>query len=192
RALPPAWALRGGHDVRGRRTGRRRPLRGLLVASLTLRFLGSGDAFGSGGRFQACLHLSRPGGTLLLDCGASSLIPPERAGLDPGAVDAVVLSPLHGDHLGGLPFLVLDGQFSRRTRPLTVAGPPGVRARVETAMETLFPGSSTVARRFAVEFLELSERAETAVGPASVTAFPVQHASGAPASPLPLPWAARL
>jgi ribonuclease BN (tRNA processing enzyme) len=177
--------------VRGRGPRRRRPLRGLLVASLTLRFLGSGDAFGSGGRFQACLHLSGPGGTLLLDCGASSLIPLKRAGLDPGAVDAVVLSHLHGDHFGGLPFLVLDGQFSRRTRPLTVAGPPGARARVETAMETLFPGSSTVARRFAVEFRELPERVETAVGPARVTAYPVRHPSGAPAFALRLAWAGR-
>src|SRR5262249_17941036 len=84
------------------------------------------------------------------------------------------------------------GQFSRRTRPLTVAGPPGVRARVETAMETLFPGSSTVARRFAVEFLELPERVETAVGPATVTAYPARHPRGAPAYALRLAWASRI
>jgi ribonuclease BN (tRNA processing enzyme) len=178
--------------VRGWGAGRRGLVRGLPVGGLALRFLGSGDAFGSGGRFQACLHLSGPGGTLLLDCGASSLIPMKQAGLDPGAVDAVVLSHLHGDHFGGLPFFVLDGQFSRRTRPLTIAGPPGLRTRVEATMEALFPGSSTVARRFSVEFLELPERVETTVGPASVTAYPVRHPSGAPAYALRLAWAGRI
>ncbi len=60
-----------------------------------------------------------------------------------------------GDHFAGLPFLILDGQFSRRTSPLLVAGPPGIRARLTEAMETLFPGSSRAARRFPVEVTEL-------------------------------------
>ncbi|MBI4634786.1 MAG: MBL fold metallo-hydrolase [Candidatus Rokubacteria bacterium] len=161
------------------------------MSDLTLRFLGSGDAFGSGGRFQTCLHLQGPAGSLLIDCGASSLIALKRAGLDPSAIGAVLLSHLHGDHFGGVPFLVLDGQFSRRTQPLLVAGPPGVRARVEAAMEILFPGSSSVARRFPTEFRELEERAPTPVGPASVTAFPVEHASGAPAYALRVEYAGR-
>ena len=92
----------------------------------------------------------------------------------------MLLTHLHGDHFGGLPFLILDGQFSRRTRPLVVAGPPGTRARVEGAMEVLFPGSSRVERRFAVEFVELVERAASRIGPATVTPFAAAHASGAP------------
>jgi len=146
-----------------------------------LQFLGSGDAFGSGGRFQTCLHLSGPSEPLLIDCGASSLIAIKRAGLDPSDIGYVLLTHLHGDHFGGLPFLVLDGQFSRRTRPLVVGGPPGVRDRVEAAMEVFFPDSSKVDRRFAAEFVELRERELTLVGPASVTPFVVKHASGAPA-----------
>ncbi len=146
------------------------------MGSVTLRVLGSGDAFGSGGRFQTCLHLSGPGGSLLVDCGASSLIALKRAGLDPGEVGCVVLSHLHGDHFGGVPFLALDGQFTRRTRPLIVAGPPGVRARVEAAMEVLFPGSTRVVRRFPVEFRELVAGTPAAIGPTHVTAFPVCHA----------------
>jgi len=145
-----------------------------------LRFIGSGDAFGSGGRFQTCLMLSGAGAPLLVDCGATSLVAMKRASIDPGAVGAVALSHLHGDHFGGLPFLILDGQFSRRTRSLLIAGPPGVKARVEAAMEAFFPGSTTVARRFATEFVELIERAPSALGPAVITPFPVVHASGAP------------
>jgi ribonuclease BN (tRNA processing enzyme) len=47
-------------------------------------------------------------------------------------------------------------------------------------MEVLFPGSTSVQRKFNVEFIELVEHQATRVGPAMVTAFPVIHASGAP------------
>ena len=157
---------------------------------VTLTFLGSGDAFGSDGRFQTCLALRGGPATVLVDCGASSLIAMKRFGVAPGDVAAVVLSHLHGDHFGGLPFLVLDGQFTRRTAPLMVAGPPGVRERVERAMEVLFPGSSRVERRFAVDYVELAERVPTTVAGVPVTAYAVEHASGAPAYALRL--AARL
>jgi ribonuclease BN (tRNA processing enzyme) len=149
--------------------------------SVTLTFLGSGDAFGSDGRLQTCLALRGGAATILLDCGASSLIGLKRFGVPPNDVAAVVLSHLHGDHFGGVPFLVLDGQFARRTSPLLVAGPPGVRERVERAMEVFFPGSTRVERRFAVDYVELAERVAAEVAGARVTAFAVEHPSGAPA-----------
>jgi ribonuclease BN (tRNA processing enzyme) len=150
------------------------------VGLIELQFIGSGDAFGSGGRFQTCLHLSGAGDPLLIDCGASSLVALKRAGVDSATIGWVLLSHLHGDHFGGVPFLILDGQFSRRSRPLVVAGPPGVGQRVDAAMEVLFPGSTRVTRRFTTEFVELPEGVASAVGPARVTAFAVEHASGAP------------
>ncbi len=156
------------------------------MGNVAVQFLGSGDAFGSGGRFQACILVRSDAGQVLLDCGASSLIAMKRLGVDANAVDAVLLTHLHGDHFGGLPFVILDGQFSRRTRPLTVVGPPSVEERVRAAMEVLFPGSSSTARRFALEFVELEERAERAVGPVRVSAFGVEHASGAPSYALRL------
>jgi ribonuclease BN (tRNA processing enzyme) len=149
-------------------------------ASVELQFIGAGDAFGSGGRFQTCLHLSGSTEPLLIDCGASSLIALKQSRLDPSEIGWVLLTHLHGDHFGGLPFMILDGQFSRRTRPLVVAGPPGVRRRVEDAMEVFFPGSTRVSRRFTTEFIELIERVPLALGPAIVTAVGVEHASGAP------------
>jgi ribonuclease BN (tRNA processing enzyme) len=145
-----------------------------------VRFLGSGDAFGSGGRFQTCIHLQSGASQLLLDCGASSLIAMRRFGVDPQAIDTVLLTHLHGDHFGGVPFLILDGQFRRRTRPLTVAGPPGVEARVRQAMEVFFPGSTAIERRFQTRFVELADRESAEVGPVRVTGFGVVHASGAP------------
>ena len=96
---------------------------------MRIRFAGSGDAFGSGGRRQTCIHVSGEGQVLLVDCGATSLVALKAEGLDPDAVGAVAVTDLHGDHFGGLPFLILDGQFSGRSAPLQVAGPPGIRAR---------------------------------------------------------------
>jgi ribonuclease BN (tRNA processing enzyme) len=159
--------------------------------SVTLTFLGSGDAFGSDGRLQTCLALRGGAATVLVDCGASSLIAMKRYGVVPNEVATVVLSHLHGDHFGGLPFLILDGQFARRTTPLMVAGPPGVRERVERAMEVLFPGSTRVERRFAVDYVELGERVPTPVAGARLTAFAVEHPSGAPAFALRIEYGGR-
>jgi ribonuclease BN (tRNA processing enzyme) len=145
-----------------------------------VRFLGSGDAFGSGGRFQTCIHVESGASQLLLDCGASSLIAMRRFGVDPQAIDTVILSHLHGDHFGGVPFLVLDGQFKRRTRPLLVAGPPGVEKRVREALEVFFPGSTRIERKFETRFVELADRVAVEVGPVHVTGYEVSHASGAP------------
>jgi ribonuclease BN (tRNA processing enzyme) len=150
------------------------------MSQVEILFLGSGDAFGSGGRFQTCFHVRAEATQFLIDCGASSLIAMKRFGVDPSSLDIILLSHLHGDHFGGLPFLILDAQFSRRTRPLVIAGPPGVEARVRDAMEVLFPGSSAVQRKFIVQFAELAEGSETVLGPLSVIPYRVVHPSGAP------------
>jgi ribonuclease BN (tRNA processing enzyme) len=150
-------------------------------AVMRVRFVGSGDAFGSGGRGQTCIHLAAEGQVLLVDCGATSLVALKAQGLAPDAVDAVAVTHLHGDHFGGLPFLILDGQFSRRSAPLLVAGPRGTRARLTMAMEALFPGSSRADRRFPVEVTELAPDGKPAgLGAATVRGWEVEHACGAP------------
>jgi len=149
---------------------------------IEVQFIGSGDAFGSGGRFQTCVLLHGADRPLLIDCGASSLIAMKRLGIDPSTIKAVVLTHLHGDHFAGIPFLILDGQFSGRTAPLTIAGPPSTRERIDSAMEVLFPGSTKINRRFSVDFVELVDGRAVRVGPAEVTALGVEHASGAPPS----------
>jgi ribonuclease BN (tRNA processing enzyme) len=146
-------------------------------------FAGSGDAFGSGGRLQACIHIQPPGSrpALLLDCGATSLVGLKRYGFDLGHITTVVVSHLHGDHFGGLPFLILDGQFGRRTAPLTVAGPEGIARRLTSAMEVMFPGSSTTPRRFDVHTVELHPDHVRQFDDVRVRVFEVDHPSGAPA-----------
>ncbi|MGE0718582.1 MAG: MBL fold metallo-hydrolase [Alphaproteobacteria bacterium] len=148
---------------------------------MRLRFLGCGDAFGSGGRFQTCFLVTAPSATFLVDCGASSMIAIRRFGVDPNAIDAVLVTHLHGDHFCGLPFLLLDAQLvSRRTRPLVVAGPPGLASRLTEAMEVMFPGSSTARRPFALDVVELPPGAPSMVGAVSVTPYEMVHWCGAP------------
>jgi ribonuclease BN (tRNA processing enzyme) len=120
--------------------------------------------------------------TALVDCGATTMTAMKAQLLDPGEVDTVVITHLHGDHFGGLPFLILDGQFTRRTTSLTVLGPHGTTQRLHTTMETLYPGSTKVHRRFDLRVLELpGAGAALQAGPLRVTGWEVEHPSGAPA-----------
>src|SRR5437870_12123091 len=101
--------------------------------------LGSGDAFGSGGRLHSAYLVETPRHTFLLDCGPTILQAFKRSGRDPGAVDFVLLSHLHGDHFGGLPFLFMEYRFEEpRSRPLAVYGPPGTERRVRGLFAALF------------------------------------------------------
>ena len=152
-----------------------------MTARLTVTFIGSGDAFGSGGRLQSCILVDDGAERVLLDCGTSSLIGMKRLGIDPNTIGSVLVSHLHGDHFGGIPFLILDGQFSRRDRDLHAVGPVGTEQRVRAAMEVLYPGSSMVQRRFALDFSEMVAGSTEVLGAMKVTVFPADHASGAPA-----------
>ncbi len=154
----------------------------MRAGEVSVQFLGSGDAFGSGGRFQTCIYVRYDGARFLIDCGASSLIAMRRFGVEPSLVDIILLTHLHGDHFGGLPFFILDAQLiSRRTEPLVVAGPPGLEARIHEAMEVLFPGSSQTQQRFSLEFVALPDQTAITIGSLVVTPYSVVHPSGAPA-----------
>jgi ribonuclease BN (tRNA processing enzyme) len=146
--------------------------------------LGSGDAFSSGGRFQTCIYVRSDGPDathLLIDCGASSLVAMKRFGVETSSIDTILLSHLHGDHFGGLPFFIMEAQYvAGREKPLVVAGPPGLEARTYEAMEVLYPGSSETTRRFDLEFVELEDGTEAGIGPLTVTPYGVVHPSGAP------------
>jgi ribonuclease BN (tRNA processing enzyme) len=221
--------------------------------ALRVTVAGAGDAFGTGGRLQTCLHLLPRAGAdacadaegsagtdatrdaegsvstdatrdaaaaagtetgsdtdadvsaqagvraghvgadaVLVDCGATALTGLKRLGLEPGDVSVVAISHLHGDHFGGLPYLILDGQFRRRVRPLHLVGPAGLADRFTRAMEIFFPGSTNVRRRFDVHVHQLDPGGEPVdVGGVSVRGFAVDHEAGAPALGLRLTVAGR-
>ena len=110
---------------------------------MKLTVVGSGDAFGSGGRLQTCVHVAMAGEEFLIDCGATSLIGMQRLGLDPQRVSSIFISHLHGDHFSGLVWWMIHSHHvTRRTHPLTITGPAGIEERFVTAAEALFPGSA--------------------------------------------------
>jgi ribonuclease BN (tRNA processing enzyme) len=149
---------------------------------MRLTFLGSGDAFGTGGRFNTCFHVATGTENFLIDCGATSLVAMRRFGVEPNSIAMVLLTHLHGDHFGGLPFFILDAQLiSRRRAPLTVVGPVGLKQRLHDTMRVLFPGSETIRQKFELGLVEIEAGATHRAGPVDVTPFIAAHNAGAPA-----------
>jgi ribonuclease BN (tRNA processing enzyme) len=150
---------------------------------MRLTIIGCGDAFGSGGRFNTCFMIETSGRTVLLDCGASSLVALRARNIDLNRIDGVILSHLHGDHFGALPFFLLDAQLlSLRARPLIIAGPPGTRERLAAACEVFFPRSSTNPWKFPLEIVEIAPSVPGEVLGFAIRTAEVVHQSGAPST----------
>ncbi|MDX1514052.1 MAG: MBL fold metallo-hydrolase, partial [Gammaproteobacteria bacterium] len=142
----------------------------------TIRFIGSGDAFGSGGRFQTCILVDAGGVRFAMDFGASSLISLRQQGIDPNSIDVVLISHLHGDHCGGVPYLILDAMLgAKRERPLVVAGPKDVETRLYAIQEALFPGMHSMTPKFDLTWIELAPGEPVEIGKLKVTARPIRH-----------------
>jgi ribonuclease BN (tRNA processing enzyme) len=146
---------------------------------MKITIVGSGDAFGTGGRAHTCFRIDADGATAVVDFGAGSISSWKKLGFRFDAVDAIVVSHLHGDHFGGLPFLLLDCQYvERRTKPLTLIGPPGFKKRLDGALEMFFPGATDVHWRFPWRVEEMLARRKTQVAGLTLETFEVVHASG--------------
>ncbi len=148
---------------------------------MQLRFVGCGDALGSGGRANTCFHVTGRSVNFLIDCGASSLPALKRLEIARDDIDLILITHFHGDHFGGLPFLLLDAQFTRRTRPLVVAGPEGIETRLAQVMEALFEYSSKTRQRFDLSIVALTPEETRSFGAVEVTPYAVVHGeSGGP------------
>lgn len=148
---------------------------------MQLQFVGCGDALGSGGRYNTCFHVTGAAANFLIDCGASSLPALKRLGIARDPIDLVLITHFHGDHFAGLPFLLLDAQFTRRARPLAIAGPEGIEKKLRAAMEVMFEHSSQTPQRFDLSVVELMPDERRSFGGVTVTPYPVVHGeSGGP------------
>jgi ribonuclease BN (tRNA processing enzyme) len=145
-----------------------------------IRVLGCGDAFASGGRFQSAYLLEIGERRVLMDCGATTLVSMVRAGIDPASIDLILISHLHGDHFGGLPFLLLDQHYrGARKHPLTIAGPAGIAARLTAVLAALFPGAERLTFGFPLKIETLRPGGRVRIHPVEIQAMAVEHPSGA-------------
>ena len=146
---------------------------------MKIQFLGCGDAFGAGGRFNTCFMVDTTRMRFLIDCGATSLVAMNRFSVDPNSVDQILLTHLHGDHYGGVPFLLVHAHsFSRRERPLVIAGPRTTEQRVMEALESFYPGSSKNEWGFSLDFQEFELEKEWQSGSVSVVSYQAAHSAG--------------
>jgi ribonuclease BN (tRNA processing enzyme) len=143
---------------------------------MKVTIVGSGDAFGSGGRAHTCFKIESGDLGVIVDFGAGSIGSWKKLGLQFDSIDAVVISHLHGDHFGGLPFLLYDCQFvEQRTRPLKIIGPPGLKEKLDAVLETSFPGSKSMVWRFEWTVEEILARRKTEVAGFALETFEVVH-----------------
>jgi ribonuclease BN (tRNA processing enzyme) len=144
--------------------------------SVSVRFVGSGDSFGSGGRFQTCILVDGPHSRVAIDFGTSSLIALAQQGIEHNSIDAIVLTHLHGDHCGGVPFLLIDAMLAaKRTRPLTIAGPRDLPRRMAEMRDALFPGSHVMTPKFPLSWVELVPGHPREILDLVVTSYPARH-----------------
>ena len=149
---------------------------------MQVTFVGCGDAFGSGGRFNTCFHVSVETTRFLIDCGASSLIALKKSDIDRNAIETIFVTHFHGDHFGGIPYFMLDAQFfSKRTGPLTLVGPQGLEEWFERVMETTFPGSFAARRKFDLTLIEATPGSVQTINGINCQSALVRH--GRPSGP---------
>lgn len=143
---------------------------------MKLTVIGSGDAFCAGGALHSCNLLEHAGGTLMLECGPGVLAGMKRLGLPTELPDAVLVSHLHGDHFGGLPFLFLEYLFENpRERPLTILGPPTILERCFALYAALYRELQSFELPFRIDLVELQPGSTASVAGFEIEAFRVMH-----------------
>lgn len=143
---------------------------------MKVQFLGSGDAFGSGGRLQSCILVENTERQFLVDCGASAMISLSKYGIDPEKISMIIVSNLHGDHFGGIPYFIIDAQLNRkRTRSLTLIGPTGLKKRFDQVMEAAFPGFLKSKLSFELVKVELNPADHFVISGISISTFQAVH-----------------
>lgn len=161
-----------------------------LVSNSTvkIRFVGCGDAFCSGGQFHTCFLIDDEFGRVALDFGATSLAALHQCGIAPASIDLIIVSHLHGDHFGGLPFLLMAREFTMDdVSPLTLVGPPGFKARLIALMNCLYPDVWREEWKFDLTIIEIEPGSSQEILGRKLQTWLVNHFTGdAPATALKL------
>ena len=154
---------------------------------MELTVLGCGDAFGSGGRNNTSFMITAANEHVLLDCGASTLIRLRHEKVDLEEISTIIISHFHGDHYGGIPFILISSLFEKpRRNPLTIVGPKGVEEKVKILQEAMYVGTRNKLADLDITFIEYSQGEELVLGDKLINVWEVEH------SPPSLPHSIRL
>ncbi len=99
--------------------------------------LGSGGAFPTARRMLPAVALLREGEMFIFDCGEGTQLQLGKSRLGWARLKAILISHLHGDHVLGLPGLLMTMSMGDRSEPLLIYGPPGLRDFVELTRKSL-------------------------------------------------------
>ncbi len=125
---------------------------------------------------MSAYFIESPEGALLLDCSPTILASLNRYALSASGIDAVLLSHLHGDHFGGIPFLFLHYIYVEpRIRPLRIIGPPGVEDRVRMIFRAMYSDAAAERLPFVLEFVEIRRQETIRLGGIRLDAFEAVH-----------------
>ena len=143
---------------------------------MKLTVIGSGDAFCSEGALHSCNVVECAQGRILLECGPAVLAGLKRNRISPESIDAVVVSHLHGDHFGGIPFLFLEYLFGeRRQRPLSIIGPPTTGPRSCNLYAALYRELQCFELPFHIDYVEMQGGSKVHAAGFDIESFLVPH-----------------
>ena len=121
---------------------------------LDICLLGSGGMMPLPYRWLTSLMVRYNGSSLLIDCGEGTQIAVKEKGWSFKPIDVICFTHYHGDHISGLPGLLMTMGNAERTEPLTLIGPKGLE-RVVNALRVIAPELP-----FPIEFRGIKEAEE--------------------------------
>ena len=137
---------------------------------LDVCLLGSGGMMPLPYRWLTALMMRYNGSSVLIDCGEGTQIAVKEKGWSFKPIDVICFTHFHGDHISGLPGLLLTMGNAERTEPLTLVGPKGLE-RVVNALRVIAPELP-----FPIEFIELTKaEEELELNGYHIKAFRVNH-----------------
>lgn len=105
---------------------------------LKVTLLGTGGMMPLMDRALASAMLEANGRRLLIDCGEGTQVQIRACGMGFKAIDGMLITHFHGDHISGLPGLLMSMGNQGREAPLLIAGPPGLE-RVVNCLRVIAP-----------------------------------------------------
>ena len=137
---------------------------------LDVCLLGTGGMMPLPNRWLTSLMMRYNGSCMLIDCGEGTQISIRQKGWSFHGLDVICFTHYHGDHISGLPGLLLSMGNAQRTEPVTLIGPRGLK-RVVDSLRVIAPELP-----FELEYIELEEKEEIIeVNGYEITAFRVNH-----------------